>query len=102
MIYVTDMTDDVTNVPQSFISHLMSSSQMIDNAALAVPEVANVAGKIAQAVEEDVLAHTTPLILSGAVQGAGLRSPSQLSEVLHVPQGNGPQTERVSHIDEVK
>jgi hypothetical protein len=75
---------------------------MIDNAVLAVPEVANVAGKIAHAVEEDVLAHTAPLILSGTVQGAGLRSPSQLSEVLHVPQGNGPHTDSASQIEEVK
>ena len=73
---------------------------MIDNAVLAVPEVAGVAGKIAQAVEEEVLArHTAPLILSSSLQGTGLRTASSpLSEVLHVPQGNGPPTDRrVAH-----
>lgn len=74
---------------------------MIDNAALAVPEVAGVAGKIAQAVEEEVLArHTAPLILSSSVQGTGLRSSPPLSEALQVPQGNGPvHDSRVAHAE---
>lgn len=78
---------------------------MIDNAALAVPEVAGVAGKIALAVEEEVLArHAVPLTLSGSAQGiVGGSTSSQDAEKSHVPQGDVVSTDdRASHSEEKK